>query len=136
MHEIVTSSAASRAASSLREHPVAMGSHAHVVTMEKRHPHADATYRVFDRSDGTFGVEVTIPDTQPTMVTSFATKDKAKAWIAAHKRRVACSASLRGRFWLRKRSNTSKAASNSRGALGGVTVTVSGRARSSGSNAV
>jgi hypothetical protein len=34
--------------------------------MEKRHPHSDATYRVVPRHDRTFGVEVTIPEMNPT----------------------------------------------------------------------
>jgi hypothetical protein len=58
-----------------------------------KHPHAEAKYRVFARPDRTFGVEVTIPDTQPATVTSFATEADAEAWIAAHKQRVADSTS-------------------------------------------
>jgi hypothetical protein len=70
--------------------------------MEQRHPHSDATYRVVPRHDRTFGVEVTIPETHPTTVTSFATAADAEAWIAAHKQRVAESRSHRAR-WLKKR---------------------------------
>jgi hypothetical protein len=62
--------------------------------MEQKHPHADATYRVIHQPDGTFGIEVTIPETQPTTVTSFATTADAEAWIAAHKQRVTRSISL------------------------------------------
>ena len=40
-------------------------------------------------SDGSFGVEVTIPDRYPTKVSGFATKAAAHAWITKHKRRVA-----------------------------------------------
>jgi hypothetical protein len=82
--------------------------------MEKRHPHADATYRVIRRLDRTFGVEVTIPDTEPTTVTSFVTKANAEAWIAAHKKRVASSTSLSIRLWQKKRTNASKAVQPSR----------------------
>ena len=71
--------------------------------MSQRHPHADATYRVVHRADRTFGVEVTIPETQPTTVTSFRTEADAEAWIAAHKQRVADRAAL-GARWMRKRS--------------------------------
>jgi hypothetical protein len=74
--------------------------------MEKRHPHADATYRVIRRLDRTF--EVRIPDTEPTTVTSFAATADAEAWIAAHKKSVAASTSLGSRFWQRKRTNVSK----------------------------
>ena len=71
--------------------------------MERRHPHADATYRVTCRPDKTFGVEVTIPDTQPTTVTSFPTTADAEAWIATHKQRVAGFISLnRRRLWTKK----------------------------------
>ena len=57
--------------------------------MEQRHPHSDAMYRVVIQPDRKFGVEVTIPETHPTTVTSFATAADAAAWIAAHKQRVA-----------------------------------------------
>jgi len=77
--------------------------------MERRHPHADATYRVIRRLDRTFGVEVRIPDTEPTIVTSFAAKADAEAWIAAHKKSVAASTSLGSRLWQKKRTNVSKA---------------------------
>jgi hypothetical protein len=52
------------------------------------HPHAEATYRVLALDDGGFGVEVSIPDTHPTTVTKFASKEAAEAWIAAHRERV------------------------------------------------
>ena len=71
--------------------------------MENRHPYADARYRVTRQPDRTFGVEVTIAETQPTRVTSFATAADAEAWIVAHKKRVADLTSLgRGR-WVKKR---------------------------------
>jgi len=55
---------------------------------ERQHPHADATYRVVPQDDRTFGVEVTVSETHPTMVTSFATEGDAETWIADHKRRI------------------------------------------------
>src|SRR5438874_342631 len=33
--------------------------------MARTHPHAEATYRVVPLTDGTYGVEVTIPDSYP-----------------------------------------------------------------------
>jgi hypothetical protein len=51
----------------------------------------------------TFGVEVTIPDSFPTTITSFATAADAEAWIAAHKRQVAGSVSLNRARWAEKR---------------------------------
>jgi hypothetical protein len=67
--------------------------------MEPRHPPADATYRVVRQCDRTFGVEVTVPDTHPTTVTSFATEADAEAWIVTHRQRVSEQrASGRGRY--------------------------------------
>src|ERR1700730_13323783 len=59
----------------------------HLGVMEQKHPHADATYRIVPR-DGAYGVEVSIPDSNPTMVTSFATEQDAERWIANHRRRA------------------------------------------------
>ncbi|MGH7047342.1 MAG: hypothetical protein ACREE2_13255 [Stellaceae bacterium] len=39
-------------------------------------------------ADGSFGVEVNIPDSHPTTVTSFSTAIDAEAWITEHQRRV------------------------------------------------
>ena len=72
----------------------------HHITPMKTHPHAEATYRVVRLASGTFGVEVVIPDTFPTTVSSFATEAAAEAWIARDKRRVQ-SESL-ARRWFRK----------------------------------
>ena len=46
-----------------------------------------ATYRIVARNDA-YGVEISMEDTNPTMVTSFATEAAADAWIEAHKARV------------------------------------------------
>ena len=56
--------------------------------MPTSHPHAEATYRVLALDDGAFGVEVSIPDTNPTTVTRFASQEAALAWINAHRDRV------------------------------------------------
>jgi hypothetical protein len=48
-------------------------------------------------------VEVTIPDTHPTTVTSFTTEADAEAWISTHKQRVADRVAL-GARWVKKRS--------------------------------
>ena len=56
--------------------------------MPKTHPHAEATYRVIPFDDGSFGVEVSIPDSHPTRVSMFKTEADAEAWIAEHQRRV------------------------------------------------
>jgi len=71
--------------------------------MDPKHPHADATYRVVPQAGDRFGVEVAVPDTEPTMVTSFATAAEAEAWISAHKERVARTTSLSLRRWQKGR---------------------------------
>ena len=55
---------------------------------KRRHPHADAEYRVYKLDDGGFGVEVTIPDAFPAKITSFATRKAAKQWAENHKKTV------------------------------------------------
>ena len=71
--------------------------------MKKEHPHAGATYQIFRQLDGSFGVEVTIPDTYPTMVTGFSTEAAAEAWATRHKEGVANGNSLRRTHYSRKR---------------------------------
>ncbi|HZU90223.1 MAG TPA: hypothetical protein VE993_13285 [Stellaceae bacterium] len=68
--------------------------------MPKTHPHTGASYRILPRDDGAFAVEVTIPDSNPTTVSSFATKADAEAWIDQHRRRIESQA-VSGR-WFRK----------------------------------
>ena len=65
---------------------------------EKIHPHAQATYRVFPLGNGAFGIEVNIPETNPTKVSMFKTEADAEEWIAEHKRRVQSNAQLGRRF--------------------------------------
>jgi hypothetical protein len=57
--------------------------------MAMTHPHAEASYRVIPiPKNGTFGVEVVIPDTYPATVTEFATEAEAEVWIVRHKRQI------------------------------------------------
>ena len=56
--------------------------------MPKTHPHAEATYRIIPFDNGSFGVEVSIPDSHPTRVSMFKTEADAEAWIVEHRRRV------------------------------------------------
>ena len=63
--------------------------------MAKEHPHAAASYRVVPQEDLTFGVEVIVPGSFPALVTSFATEQKAEAWITDYKHRVAENAPRR-----------------------------------------
>lgn len=63
------------------------------------HPHANATYRILMLDDGLFGVEVSIPETCPTRVTTFASEQAAEAWIATHRDRVQAQAQSNRRLW-------------------------------------
>ena len=74
--------------------------------MPKIHPHAEASYRVLPLNDGSFGVEVTIPDSHPTTVTKFDSNEAAAAWISGHRDRVqdqTGSGGLFRRSWQRRR---------------------------------
>jgi hypothetical protein len=63
--------------------------------MENSHPHSGATYRTIRQADGSFGIEVRIPGTHPTLVTSFASEDAAALWIAKHQAQIAEGNALR-----------------------------------------
>ena len=67
--------------------------------MARTHPHAEASYKVIALDDGSFGVEVSIPDSQPTLVTSFVSEEAAQAWIGSHQGRVRSQAE--SGYWLR-----------------------------------
>ena len=54
----------------------------------RTHPHAEAIYEVVLLDAGRFGVKVSIPDTNPTTVSSFDTEAAAEAWIASYKTRT------------------------------------------------
>ena len=58
------------------------------MNMPKTHPHAEATYRVIPFDNGSFCIEVCIPDRYPARVSMFKTEADAEAWIAKHQRRV------------------------------------------------
>jgi len=66
----------------------------------RTHPHAEAVYRVLRLPDGTFGIEVKIPDRYPTTVSSFETEEAAEAWIARAKERVEAQSVPRN--WFRR----------------------------------
>jgi hypothetical protein len=72
--------------------------------MAQTHPHADATYRIVSQKDMSFGVEVSIPGTHPTLVTGLATEQDAAAWIDKHKQRVAAPPAGRSAFRRSRRS--------------------------------
>jgi hypothetical protein len=54
----------------------------------RTHPHAEAVYTVIGLPGGDFGVEVTIPDTNPTKVSSFETEAGAEEWIVRKRQSV------------------------------------------------
>jgi hypothetical protein len=54
-------------------------------------------YRVVALHDGTFAVEVLIPETFPTLVTGIKSQDAAEAWIARHKATTSSSPSIKRR---------------------------------------
>jgi hypothetical protein len=68
----------------------------------RTHPHAEATYEVVAIDPSGFGVKVSIPDTQPTTVSSFETEAAAEAWIESHKARIQ-SQTKPGAFFRRPR---------------------------------
>jgi hypothetical protein len=68
----------------------------------KTHPHTEAIYEVVPLEGGLFGVKVSIPESSPTTVRSFASEEAAEAWIATHKARVQAEAQS-GRFFRKSR---------------------------------
>jgi hypothetical protein len=72
----------------------------HIWLMARTHPHAEASYRVIPLPGGGFGVEVSIPDSNPTTVSPFTTEADAEAWIGKHKDRVEAQSS--GNTWFRR----------------------------------
>lgn len=69
--------------------------------MTAPHPHAEATYRLIQGSDGGFAVEVSIPGSGPTKVSGFDSQAKAEAWIERHKANVATGTILQRSTWSR-----------------------------------
>ena len=66
--------------------------------MTKPHPHEGATHRILELPDGTFGVEVSIPESNPTKVTGLSDRASAEAWISRHQRQVAAGPIVRKLF--------------------------------------
>ena len=74
-----------------REIPLAVpicARRAYIPNMVKLHPHAEAIYSVVPLDDGSFGVEVIVPEANPARVSGFGTEIAAGAWIETHKRQV------------------------------------------------
>jgi hypothetical protein len=70
----------------------------YLIHMPVKLPNADAIFRVFQRTDQTFAIEVEVPDSSPTTVSSFPSEQAAELWIAKFKERVE-TAGTRGRYF-------------------------------------
>jgi hypothetical protein len=57
--------------------------------INKTHPHEGATYSIVEFPDGTFGVEVRVPESEPTTVSGLTDRASAQRWITRHQDRVA-----------------------------------------------
>ena len=73
--------------------------------MDNKHPHSGASYKILRNDDATFGVEVSIPDSFPTVVSSFPSEAEAERWIAGHQKGIASGDSLRRRSFYGARRN-------------------------------
>ena len=78
----------------------------HIVPMARTHPHAEASYRVVSLPGGSFGVEVKIPDSYPTTVSTFESEAAAEAWIDKHKSRVEADSTTN--TWFRRQGSRAK----------------------------
>jgi hypothetical protein len=74
----------------------------------RTHPHAEALYEIVALGAGGFAVKVSIPDTNPTMVSGFDTAAAAEAWVASHKSRVLAQSQPRTIFRRPPHSATTK----------------------------
>jgi hypothetical protein len=60
-------------------------------------PTPEANYRIIPREDG-FAIEVSLPDTYPTIVSSFASEALAAAWIENHRAKALVKRTRRPTF--------------------------------------
>jgi hypothetical protein len=67
--------------------------------MNIKNRNSEATFRVFQRDDKSFAIEVEIPEVPPTIVSSFDTAQAAELWIDAFKERVTASQSRRPAYF-------------------------------------
>lgn len=65
------------------------------------HPHAHAIYRVAAQG-GAFIVEVSIPDSYPTMITGFVSQEAADQWVTAHRGQASVGRTLKRRSVFRR----------------------------------
>jgi hypothetical protein len=60
---------------------------------------SEATFRIFQRDDKDFAIEVEIPEAPSTTVSGFDTERAAELWIDAFKERVVASQSRRPAYF-------------------------------------
>ncbi|HTJ64155.1 MAG TPA: hypothetical protein VL899_10115 [Alphaproteobacteria bacterium] len=49
---------------------------------------SEAIFSIFSRDDSSYAIEVVIPESNPTTVTGFASREAAEGWIASYKERL------------------------------------------------
>jgi len=72
--------------------------------MNIKNRNGEATFRIFSRDDASFAIELEIPESPPTTVSSFDTERAAELWIDAFRKRVEESNNRRPGYF-RNRTN-------------------------------
>ena len=74
--------------------------------MHIKNRNSEATFRIFQRDEKDFAIEVEVPEVLPTTVTGFETAHAAERWIDTFKQRVAASDVRRPTFRARAKVAT------------------------------
>jgi hypothetical protein len=56
--------------------------------MVLKNRNCEAVFRIFAQDDSSYAIEVVVPDSSPTTVSSFPTEADAEKWIVSYKARV------------------------------------------------
>lgn len=56
--------------------------------MVLKNRNCEAVFRIFAQDDSSYAIEVVVPDSSPTTVSSFPTEAAAEKWIVGYKARV------------------------------------------------
>jgi hypothetical protein len=56
--------------------------------MVLKNRNCEAVFRIFAQDDSSYAIEVVVPESSPTTVSSFPTQDAAEKWIVGYKARV------------------------------------------------
>lgn len=62
--------------------------HPHIVVMTTQEITPETAFRIFLQDDQSYAIEVTIPDSFPTIITRFDTEAAAEKWIAGYHARL------------------------------------------------